>query len=201
MSKMTVSPIAPFSARSAASVNTRFAAIAAGAAALDPYNFAEEGIDWRTLPVGPHGTRIAQISETTRAAVAINAVYGPTYTPNGTAFRTGALGNVDANTVLRVTAAIHVQTTLANLGFTAGASYRMRMVWNDGVGNIILNERGFETVALAGEDTWLWEGWIAPGALKAVAWVELQYVNTQIFRPKSSVLVVDKFTNALVSTL
>ena len=200
MSKMTVSPILPGTVRSAASLNTPFAAIATGSAAVDAYNFAEEGLDWRTLPNHPHGTRVAVISETTRPAIAINGVFA-TYVPGGTSFRTGALGNVDANTLLRITAQIQVQTTLANLGFTAGASYRMRMAWNDGTTTFVLNERGFDLIAAPGENTWLWEGWVNPGALKAVSWVELQYTNTQIFRPSSSVLVVDKFQALNVTVL
>lgn len=199
MSKATGSPIEPGSQRSAASGNAPFTAIAAAAASLDPYNFAEEGLDWRTIALNPHGERIAVIEETTRAAIAIQAGYGPTYQQGATVFRTGALGNIDIHTVLRVTVAMHVQTTLANGGFTGGATYDFRTQWNDGTTTFVLAERGFATTAFIAEDTLLFESWVIPAGAAAVSWVELQYRNSQIFRPKSTVLLVDRFKNINVT--
>lgn len=207
MSKANVSPISVNAARDGAAVTAAFQAIADAVnpgvtTGVDAYNLAEQGIDWRALANNPHGVRLGQITETTRAAIAINAAF-VTYVHGATSFRSGALpGTIDPNNVLRLTFLCQPQTTLANIAIANGADYRFRTAWNDGTTTTTLMEMPLKSVATTtDEDTWLFESWIVPASSKTVSWVEVQILNSQILRPKSSVLIVDKFQNVVVTSL
>ncbi|HEY6866247.1 MAG TPA: hypothetical protein VI792_03255 [Candidatus Eisenbacteria bacterium] len=200
MSKATVAPIEPLiDTRGAASFNTPFTAIATAAAALDASNFAEEGLDARLFPAHSNANRLATIVESTRAPIAINAAFGPTYVHNGTVFRTGALGQIDINNPLRVFVQVQTQTTLVDRALDINLQYEFRLVWFDGAVATVVAQRGLYNTVSMGEAGWMFEAWIWVATPTNVAYVELQNRNTGVFRPNLSSLVVDKFINRTVT--
>jgi hypothetical protein len=206
MSRITPTVISAWTSRDRATLNTNFSAIETGSTALDAYNFAEEGLDWRVFATNAPWNRLSLVTETTRALLAPTGGVFTQYAPNGTAFRTAVgLTTVATGEAVRIITAIYFRTTPAGgLGIDRNTNLFFQHVYNDGgATNVIAGSNRQYKIANPAlttdlHGTVIFESWIK-GTTPAtvVNWVETQYLltgATAIAHPQSSIQVVSKAT-------
>lgn len=209
--KVTIPVIDPGAARDVAPVNAAWAAIEAASSAVDAYNLAEEGLDFRAFTADTSGSRLELITETTRDTTLSLAAAFTTFTHNATSFRTASpLVTLPVNSALRVISSVHFHSVDgggSEFGILAGTQFGMRHVWklNGGGTAVIPASEHFFWTGAPGVTSHLHgnvliESWFVPTIPTAVEWVELQYqldIANQV-RPTVSSFMVDVFKNVTV---
>lgn len=198
MSRVAVTVPAAGDDRDAADVNAIWDALETASGSVGEENLAEEGLDGPVFVAHLVGERIATVQETVRnaASLAAGGAYAQ-FVQNGTAFRTGALGALAADEVLRV----RFRTFLAThqtLGLGLTGQFRARLVYNDGATTKIdYSEAGAQRRPLQPTHyhaAVVTEGWLF-GPKAGLNWVEAQFTLSVggVAFPSKSFLTVTKY--------
>jgi hypothetical protein len=209
MSRVLYTPPRPGDIRSADDINTILTAIASASGDVDQRNFAEEGLDATVFEREVSARRRARVTGSARTAIAAAAAFAtiPFVTTGGSgiAVRTAAIGQLAANSVLRIRSRLSFESTVAaGVGIpNDGVRTLVRHVWNDGVSTTKVagsqkSHRKLTPIAIPLHLTFVWESWLV-GPIANIAWIEVQYQRASgITNLDQANLTVDEFRNVEV---
>lgn len=206
MSRATYDPIRAGENRAASRINAIYAALETAAGAVNAENFAEEGLDQRVIAFNAHADELFYVEDQGRATLAPTGASHVQYVQSGPVFRSGNLGALAADEVLRLTSFVWLESRVSTgVGLTAGGVLRMQHEYNDGVSAIkvpasegAVQVRAGQVVLLHGMVPIV--SWLI-GPITTISWVQLAYANiTGTANAGRAVFFVDKFYNVTVTT-
>jgi hypothetical protein len=200
VSRVDWTPIDVNDARSVVPLNTLYTDVAASGAALAGVNFAEEGLDARSLAAHPFLEREELVVNTTFSAIVNSGAF--VVLNMGANIRTGAIGAVLTDEWLRIRSLVWFATTrAAGVGMPAGSSVSLRHAWNNGAVTAKVANSERSHAKRAGLDTSLHaaifiESWLQ-GPITDVAFVEVQYMSAGgPLHAANAVLAVTRYKRA-----
>lgn len=209
MSRVIYSPIGLTASRDAATINAILDDISDASATLDAANFAEEGLDRSVYEAGSPARRRARITTATRTTVVPQAMAVLACPTN---LRTGTLGALLDNEVLRIRSLIRLTSTVNDgrgLDPSVDDTYRFQHTWFDGSlpTNVVAASRIHRKQIIQGgldcrqaHADFLWESWLV-GPQASLDWIQVEYENvgTGDIEVELANLTVDEFRRVTVA--